>query len=81
MFHGCVELVQAFLLMGHYFQNSDMSGACWNCVGVAVRVAQTLGLDVEALNPFPRESDVDGRTVTEIDLRRRLWGGCVMFDR
>ncbi|KIX92650.1 uncharacterized protein Z520_11679 [Fonsecaea multimorphosa CBS 102226] len=81
MAHGCVQLVQTFLLMSQYIQTSEMSGGCWNCVATATRAAQTIGLHLDAQLPSRSELPLDRKKENEINLRRRLWGGCVFFDR
>jgi hypothetical protein len=81
MSHGCVQLVQTFLLMSQYIQTSEMSGGCWNCVATATRAAQTIGLHLDIQKSSRYELPFDRKKENEINLRRRLWGGCVWFDR
>ena len=73
---GSLQLVQASLLMGLYLQSTELSGACWNLVGIAVRTAQALGLHESVIGTSGGKEDS-----SEVDLRKRLWGGCVLLDR
>ena len=77
MNEGSTLLVQTFLIMGHYLQSTEMIGACWNCVGVAIRAAQAIGLHLDPSRQFKLKS----LDQAEYDLRLRLWGGCLLFDR
>ncbi|KAL5363808.1 fungal-specific transcription factor domain-containing protein [Aspergillus floccosus] len=45
---GNIYLVQMLILMGLYLQSTDMMSACWNMVGLAIRVAQGIGLHQRA---------------------------------
>lgn len=73
--HGSPALVQTLLLMGQYLQSTDMSSSCWNIVGLAIRVAQCIGLHHE---PKQSRKMVDQ---VETEMRRRTWTGCVLLDR
>lgn len=74
---GEVTLVQALLLMGQYLQSTDRSSMCWNIIGLAIRTAQLIGLDKPA-----RRHLADGRmSKLDEEIRRRLWGGCILQDR
>ena len=75
--YGDVTLVQALLLAGHYLQSTDKSSMCWNIIGLAIRTSQSIGLD----KPAHRHSS-DGRmSKLEEEIRKRLWGGCILQDR
>jgi hypothetical protein len=41
---GSLQLIQALLLMGMYLQSTDIPHYCWVLIGIAIRVAQGLGL-------------------------------------
>jgi hypothetical protein len=77
---GSTALVQALLLMSQYLQSTDAASSCWNTVGMAVRVAQGIGLHYE-----PRccwsETCEEGHSQIEVQMRRRTWTGAVLFDR
>ena len=74
---GSIELVQTLLLLGQYLQSTDMPGLCWNIVGLAIRVAQSIGLHI----PRHTTSSLDRSTILMNELRKRLWCGCLTLDR
>ena len=43
-----IELVQLLLLMGFYLQSTERFSECWNITGLAICMAQNMGLQ---LNP------------------------------
>ncbi|KAH7141321.1 fungal-specific transcription factor domain-containing protein [Dactylonectria estremocensis] len=73
---GSLPLVQTLLLMGQYLQSTDMSSSCWNIVGLAIRVAQGIGLHHE-----PRGRGRQPVDQLDTEMRRRAWTGCVFLDR
>ncbi|KAH6994962.1 fungal-specific transcription factor domain-containing protein [Ilyonectria destructans] len=77
---GSLPLVQALLLMGQYLQSTDMSSSCWNIVGLAIRVAQGIGLHHEKRGYAQggRQQRVDQ---VDTEMRKRAWTGCVFLDR
>jgi hypothetical protein len=68
---GTLKMVQALLLMGLYLQSTNRPNQCWNVLGMGIRVAQGLGLHIEA----------SGGDLVEREARRRAWWGCVLMDR
>ncbi|CAK7218480.1 hypothetical protein SEUCBS140593_003559 [Sporothrix eucalyptigena] len=69
---GGVARVQALLLMGQYLQSTSEVNRCWNVFGMAIRVAQGMGLHLsEVNNRFPP---------LERELRKRCWCGCLVMD-
>ena len=69
--HGDIALVQALLIMAHYLQSTNLPTRCWNVSGLALRMAQGLGLHLEVESEMPpllRE------------MRRRVWYGCICLD-
>ncbi|KAK2608741.1 hypothetical protein QQS21_002730 [Conoideocrella luteorostrata] len=71
---GSLELVQYLLLMSQYLQSTSLPHQTWMIVGSAVRVAQSLGLqlpETSAAQPTPGQRE----------LLRRIWHGCVLMDR
>lgn len=78
---GSLALVQTLLLMGQYLQSTEMSSTCWNIVGLAVRVAQNIGLHHDPKNC--NQSCCPAQTIdqAETEMRRRAWAGCVLLDR
>ena len=80
---GNIKVVQALLLMGQYLQCTKMPGRCWIVVGLATRVAQGLGLHRDGHNVGSRSKPNTGgcKRQLERELRKRLWGGCLILDR
>lgn len=68
---GNLKVVQALLLMGQYLQCTKMPGRCWIVVGLAIRLAQGLGLHLDRIE----------KNQLERELHKRLWGGCIILDR
>lgn len=76
---GTFEMVQALLLMAQYLQSTDKPNHCWNLAGLAIRMAQSVGLHLESMDgPVASENRFDQ---VEIELRRRVWAGCILLDR
>lgn len=66
--------VQALLILGmcgdcHSAVTSSAMAACWARTGVAIRMAQDLGL---------HRAEV---VKTDVEARRRIWAACVVSDR
>ena len=78
---GSLALVQTLLLMGQYLQSTEMSNSCWNIVGLAVRVAQCIGLHHDTQRCDQGCCSAQSLDQVEIEMRRRAWTGCVMLDR
>ncbi|KAL7907576.1 fungal-specific transcription factor domain-containing protein [Trichoderma velutinum] len=72
---GSLEIVQACLLLAQYLQSTESSYRCWVVIGLAIRIAQAIGLHLPepAYLRFENESDRK--------LSQRLWHGCVFLDR
>ncbi|TIA29914.1 hypothetical protein D6C78_09933 [Aureobasidium pullulans] len=71
---GSLPVLQMILLQGVYLQSTTEVSRCWNVIGVAVRMAQSLGLHAEG---------TQGRKKTQLELEmgRRLWWCCIVLDR
>ncbi|RSL48295.1 hypothetical protein CEP51_015649 [Fusarium floridanum] len=69
-----VLTVQCFLLSGQYLQSTNKSQQCWMSVGLAIRVAQSIGLDLAA-------TSAEAPTTTERETMRKVWHGCILMDR
>ncbi|PYI11787.1 hypothetical protein BO78DRAFT_382439 [Aspergillus sclerotiicarbonarius CBS 121057] len=69
---GDLALVQTLLLTSQYLQGGESPSRCWNIIGLACRVAQSLGM-------HSLKADRN-RTPAQIQMRRRVWHGCVMLD-
>jgi hypothetical protein len=68
-----IELVQALLLMGQYLHGSLELNNCWTVVGLAIRMAQGLGLHLDA-GSFTSD-------IIEQEIRKRVWWSCFIIDR
>jgi hypothetical protein len=69
-----VTVVQWLLLSAVYLQSTSLATNCWTSVGLAVRLAQNLGLHLEpASNATECQMDRE--------MRRRVWHTCVVLDR
>ncbi|KAL6702810.1 hypothetical protein ACN47E_000896 [Coniothyrium glycines] len=66
--------VQMLLLTAVYLQSTTYSSRCWNIVGLALRVAQSLGLHLQ-------RSASKTCNQREREIRRRIWYTCVTLDR
>ena len=76
---GTIELVQTLILTAQYLQATQLWEACWNFTGLAIRVAQGIGLHIK-----PTNTEIARRHasfVLEEAMRRRTWAGCVSLDR
>lgn len=69
-----LSLVQMMCLTGVYLQSTQHANRCWNSVGLAIRVAQSLGLHL---------NEVAGKKIPQLEreMRRRVWHTCVNLDR
>ncbi|KAK5659812.1 hypothetical protein OQA88_1024 [Cercophora sp. LCS_1] len=76
-----IELVQLLLLMGFYLQSTEKFSKCWNITGLAIRMAQNMGLQLG-----PNEARRKGLLTScssqlESEMRVRVWYGCILLDR
>ena len=69
-----LPLVQMLLLTGIYLQSDHRANRCWNVVGLAIRVAQSIGLHFES----PRHH---GKTQMGREMGRRVWHVCLILDK
>jgi hypothetical protein len=67
-------LIQAFLLMAQYLQGTNMPKECFKSVGMAVWIAQDIGLHLPQTTSSISNS-------SERELARRVWQSCILFDR
>jgi transcriptional regulatory protein GAL4 len=67
-----LALVQALLLLSNYTQKRNRPNTGWNYLGLAVRMALSLGLHKE----FPKW-DIP---LLQREMRRRVWWGIFIFD-
>ncbi|KAJ6037903.1 hypothetical protein N7499_004115 [Penicillium canescens] len=69
---GNLTLVQGLLLLSNYAQKRNKPNTGWNYLGLAVRMAMSLGLHKE----FPGWRI----SLLQREIRRRLWWGVFIFD-
>lgn len=69
---GSIALVQALLLAGQYLHSTQYPTQCWNSIGLAGRIAIGLGLHSESTSGM--------KTHLELEIRRRVWYGCLQMD-
>jgi hypothetical protein len=69
-----VHTVQCLLLMGQYLQSTREPHQCWLFVGLAIRIAQSLGLDLPSTSAGAHDDRPN-------DFLRKVWHGCVLMDR
>ncbi|CAK46998.1 C6 transcription factor [Aspergillus niger] len=70
--HRSIPTVQCFLLLAEYLRSTDDAQECWTFVGFAIRMAQSLCLDVPSTSV---------QTSSNQNLIRKVWHGCVLMDR
>lgn len=78
---GNLPLVQTLLVMGQYLQSTGLSSSCWNVIGLAVRVAQCIGLHHDPMACDQGCCPFQALDQVETEMRRRAWAGCVTLDR
>ncbi|KAK3402693.1 fungal-specific transcription factor domain-containing protein [Sordaria brevicollis] len=76
-----IELVQLLLLMGFYLQSTEKFSKCWNITGLAIRMAQNMGLQLSVQEAKTRGLLTSQPTQLECEMRLRVWYGCVLLDR
>ncbi|KAJ3541642.1 hypothetical protein NM208_g4515 [Fusarium decemcellulare] len=68
-----LPIVQMLLLTAVHLQSTMYSSRCWNMVGLAIRVAQSLGLHLNQKSATQNQ--------LEREMQRRIWYTCVTLDR
>jgi hypothetical protein len=68
------QLVQALLMMSQYLQSTKMPRQCFQAVGLAIWIAQDLGLHLPS-TALAIEDD------QQRSLVKRIWQSCVLMDR
>ena len=76
-----IELVQLLLLMGYYLQSTERFSKCWNITGLAIRMAQNMGLQLSPSDARRKGLLAACPTQLESEMRIRVWYGCVLLDR
>ncbi|KAI5195672.1 hypothetical protein E4T39_08141 [Aureobasidium subglaciale] len=67
-------VLQMLLLHGVHLQSTIEVTRCWNLLGVAARMAQSLGLHSE--QTYQRQ-----KTIYSREMGKRLWHSCLVLDR
>lgn len=67
-----LALVQALFILGQYLQSTEYPTRCWNVVGLALRVAQGIGLYVDRA--------YTNCSLLETEIKRRTWHACLLLD-
>lgn len=65
--------LQMLLLMSLYLQGTTHPAECWNSLGLAIRVAQSLGLHLDHGKDDPCSQQ-------DANLRRQIWHLCTQLD-
>ncbi|KAG7071143.1 transcriptional regulatory protein [Colletotrichum scovillei] len=73
--HSSLQIVQLLLLRGVYLHYTQYADRCWNTVGVALRVAQGLGLHSRG------DGSMSSNSQLKREMRRRVWHCCLTLDR
>ncbi|CEH13583.1 hypothetical protein PSEUBRA_SCAF13g01932 [Ceraceosorus bombacis] len=79
--NSSIHTVKALLIMSlhsdlHGLTNVSSGTRCWNRTGIAIRMAQDLGIHRDASG----RDDLDGDAFF-LEQKRRIWGCCVTADR
>jgi len=67
-----LQIVQLLVLRGYFLLYTPLADRCWNTAGVALRVAQAVGLQSDRTGNYHQLTR---------EMRRRVWYTCVMLDR
>lgn len=69
-----LPVLQMVLLQGVYLQSTTDVSRCWNVIGIAARMAQSLGLHLD--QTYERQKTTYAR-----EMGMRLWHSCLVLDR
>lgn len=73
-----LEMVQSLVLMAQYLQSTDKPNYCWSIVGLAIRLAQAIGLHLDSPEGVPAGGKIDQ---INLEVRKRVWASCILLDR
>ncbi|OQV08352.1 Fungal specific transcription factor domain-containing protein [Cladophialophora immunda] len=71
--HANLQTLQLLLLSGLYYQSTSRPNQTWNVIGLAIRIATTIGAHVD---PMPSQYNP-----LQIEIRRRCWVLALNFGR
>ncbi|KAI5480442.1 nitrogen assimilation transcription factor [Pseudohyphozyma bogoriensis] len=76
--NSSISTIQALLIYSFSLEleKGNPGSKSWNAVGLAIRMAQDLGLHRKLGSEVKEQSESD-----HTELRRRVWGGCLIADR
>ncbi|EXJ92311.1 hypothetical protein A1O3_00861 [Capronia epimyces CBS 606.96] len=77
--HSDFMTVQCLLLMCYFLLSTDKPDYCWNLSGLALRMAQAIGLHIDSADDCSQTGS--RRDQVDVELQRRVWGGCCLLDR
>ena len=72
--YSSLSTVRLQLVTGLYLQTTPHASRCWNVVGMAIRLAQDLGLHKDPSGHAQSDS-------VEVEMKRRVWYSCSVMDR
>lgn len=72
--YSSLSTVRLQLVTGLYLQTTPHASRCWNVVGMAIRLAQDLGLHKDPSGHAQSDS-------VEVEMKRRVWYSCAVMDR
>ena len=75
-----LESVQLVLLMALYLQSTERFSKCWNMAGLAIRMAQNMGLHFGPAEARSRRLLQSWSTQLECEMRARVWHCCVILE-
>ncbi|CAM1509552.1 Fc.00g032910.m01.CDS01 [Cosmosporella sp. VM-42] len=75
-----LEFVQLVLLMAFYLQSTERFSKCWNMAGLALRMAQNMGLHFSIAEAKNRGLLACFPTQLECEMRTRVWHACILLE-
>ena len=76
-----LELIQLLLLIGIYLQSTERFSKCKNISGLAIRMAQNMGLHYNVDEAQERGLLPSSPTQLDCEIRARVWNACVILER
>jgi hypothetical protein len=71
--YSSLSTVRLQLVSGLYLQTTSNASRCWNVVGMAIRLAQDIGLHQNSLETSRSDQ-------LEVEMERRVWYSCEVMD-
>ena len=75
-----LEPIQIGILMSLHLQSMEKFSRCWNVLGLTVRIAQSKGLHLSAIEARRRGLLEGNATQLQREMRARIWGVCLLLD-